>query len=181
MKDLAVLRGIVMMVLLLVSMYLVFSTVTDQMDTGAESAPSDDLERLNNLLEEFEVLSPQDSKEPPAEMPARQEKRETEEPSADSIQDKIRQEQDRADRERARAALAESIRNGEANRLLERVAEPLLEKQDVKVEGHLPQSEQLAESIEILLETLDASGDSGDDVQSQSAEPEKAEQEKAQP
>ena len=43
----------------------------------------------------------------------------------------------------------------EANRLLEQVAEPLLEKQDVRLESDLLDGEELANSIDSLVESLE--------------------------
>jgi len=155
MKDLAVLRGVVMMALLLVSMYLVFSTVSDKMSPGEEADGQDDLEKLNTLLENFEVMPPPPPVPPIEPLPASVPDAVPEaEDLAESLQDKHRDQQDRADRERAQAALAESIRQGEANRLLEKVAEPLLEKQDVQVGGALPDGRQLAESLDALVDSL---------------------------
>ena len=58
MKDLAVLRGITLMILLLVSMYLVFSSVTDKMGDDDEDQNKENSD-LTSLLEDFEVITPQ--------------------------------------------------------------------------------------------------------------------------
>ena len=58
MKDLAVLRGIILMILLLVSMYLVFSSVTDKMGDEDEDQNKESSD-LTSLLEDFEVITPQ--------------------------------------------------------------------------------------------------------------------------
>lgn len=144
-----------MMTLLLVSVYLVFSTFTNKMGEGGKS-PEEEIDEINSLLENFEMLPPRSeaniSTLPPVQLPLNQQS----EPNslADSLDEQIRQEQDQADRKRAKAALMESVHRGEANRLLGRVAKPLLEKQDVSVDGVLPDDEQLAESLEDLVESL---------------------------
>ena len=154
-KDLAVVRGVVMMGLLLVSMYLVFSTVADKLSPEEEPDEQEVLEQINKLLEDFEVMAPQPSVPPIEEPPSVPDAGSEDASLADAMEDKIRDEQDRSDRARAQAALAESIRQGEANRLLEKVAEPLLEKQDVQVGGALPDGEDLARSVDALVESLE--------------------------
>ena len=154
MKDLAVLRGIILMILLLVSMYLVFSSVTDKMGDEDEDQNKESSD-LTSLLEDFEVITPQSDpvmvrsgkrfsgsqQWNPGEIP-------------EVLEKQILEDQDLADRAHARAALMESVRNGEANRLLERVSKPLIEKQDVSVQGVLPEKAQLADSLEELVEDL---------------------------
>ena len=154
MKDLAVLRGIILMILLLVSMYLVFSSVTDKIGDDDEDQNKENPD-LTSLLEDFEVITPQldpvmvssgkrfsgPQQWTPGEIPGVLEKQ-------------IIEDQDLADRAHARAALLESVRNGEANRLLERVSKPLIEKQDISVQGVLPEKAQLADSLEELVEDL---------------------------
>ena len=154
MKDLAVLRGIILMILLLVSMYLVFSSVTDKMGDEDEDQNKESSD-LTSLLEDFEVITPQSDpvmvrsgkrfsgpqQWNPGEIP-------------EVLEKQILEDQDLADRAHARAALMESVRNGEANRLLERVSKPLIEKQDILVQGVLPGKAQLADSLEELVEDL---------------------------
>jgi hypothetical protein len=154
MKDLAVLRGIILMILLLVSMYLVFSSVTDKIGDDDEDQNKENTD-LTSLLEDFEVITPHSDPVMVSsgkrfsgpqqwtlgEMPGVLEKQ-------------ILEDQDLADRAHARAALLESVRNGEANRLLERVSKPLIEKQDISVQGVLPEKAQLADSLEELVEDL---------------------------
>ena len=48
----------------------------------------------------------------------------------------------------------ESVRKGEANRLLKRISKPLLDKQDISVQGVLPEKTQLTDSLESLVENL---------------------------
>ena len=155
MKEFAVFRGVIMMTLLLVSVYLVFSTFTNKMGEGGKS-PEEEIDEFNSLLENFEMLPPRSKANISTPPPAQSSRNQQSEPNtlADSLDEQIRQEQDQADRKRAKAALMESVHRGEANRLLGRVAKPLLEKQDVSVDGVLPDDEQLAESLEDLVESL---------------------------
>ncbi len=160
MKDLAVLRGIILMILLLVSMYLVFSSVTDKMGDEDEDQNKESSD-LTSLLEDFEVITPQSDpvmvrsgkrfsgpqQWNPGEIP-------------EVLEKQILEDQDLADRAHARAALMESVRNGEANRLLERVSKPLIEKQDISVQGVLPEKAQLADLLEELVEDLTSATES---------------------
>lgn len=154
MKDLAVLRGIILMILLLVSMYLVFSSVTDNMGDDDEDQNKESSD-LTSLLEDFEVITPQ-----PDPVVVRSSKRFPDPQQwnpgeiPEVLEKQILEDQDLADRAHARAALMESVRNGEANRLLERVSKPLIEKQDISVEGVLPEKAQIADSLERLVEDL---------------------------
>lgn len=160
MKDLAVLRGIILMILLLVSMYLVFSSVTDKMGDEDEDQNKESSD-LTSLLEDFEVITPQSDpvmvrsgkrfsgpqQWNPGEIP-------------EVLEKQILEDQDLADRAHARAALMESVRNGEANRLLKRVSKPLIEKQDISVQGVLPEKAQLADLLEELVEDLTSATES---------------------
>ena len=154
-KDLAVVRGVVMMALLLVSMYFVFSTVADKFESEKEPDEKEAIEQLNKLLEDFEVITPEPSAANIENPSSKLVEMEDDLRLTDALAEKIRQEQDVSDKKRARTALAESIKRGEANRLLEQVAEPLLEKQDVRLESDLLDGEELANSIDSLVESLE--------------------------
>ena len=57
MKDLLVFRSVILMVLLLASMYFVFSTVIDRMGVEEEEENEEETD-LTSLLEDFEVIAP---------------------------------------------------------------------------------------------------------------------------
>ena len=120
--------GFVMMALLLVSMYFVFSTVADKFESEKEPDEKEAIEQLNKLLEDFEVITPEPSAANIENPSSKLVEMEDDLHLTDALAEKIRQEQDVSDKKRAQAALAESIKRGEANRLLEQVAEPLLEE-----------------------------------------------------
>ncbi|MBT4225599.1 MAG: hypothetical protein HOD72_14185 [Opitutae bacterium] len=153
MKDLAVLRGIILMLLLLVSMYLVFSSVTDKMGNVDEDQNIDDSD-LASLLEDFEVLTSQPESVKISSGRFSYPQQWTPGDVSGVLQKQIIEGQNFADRKHAKAALLESVRNGEANRLLERVSKPLIEKQDISIQGVLPEKSQLADSLEALAEDL---------------------------
>ena len=147
MKDIAAFRGLIMMSLLLISMYLVFSTAMSTFKTEKERelTKEEEWQAYQKMIEEFEVIAPE---EPTLENP---------EPADESptLVEKVEQqqlaEQDAEDRRKARDELMKSIENAEANRLLEAIAKPLIEKEDIRLDATFSVPEDLPLTADALL------------------------------
>jgi biopolymer transport protein ExbB/TolQ len=140
MKDIAAFRGLIMMSLLLISMYLVFSTVmsTFTAQKERELSKEDEWQAYQKMIEQFEILPPNVENADDSE--AQSEESLT---LIDKVEQQQLAEQDAEDRELARAELMKSIKNAEANRLLENIAKPLIEKEDIRLDTTFPVPEDL--------------------------------------
>jgi hypothetical protein len=152
MKEIPAMRGILMMALMLVSMSFVFKTVMDSFKdqkVEEEKEAGQDLEAYNKLLEQFEIVTPVEGEEqsPPGPAGAK----ETTTGAIAQMEKERKDKQDATDRQKATEALMESIGNGEANRLLEAIAKPLVEKEDIRMDEAPRLPETLPLSVESLL------------------------------
>ena len=144
MKDLSVLRRMVMIILLLGSVYLVFDTVVTSLSKVSEKEQLEevDLDAYNKLLEKFDVLTtPEEPDEKLAEDSGETE--EAQKSLVDQVEQQQREEQDRKDRALAHEELMKSIRAGEANQKLQAAAKPLIELEDIRVDPNLELPETL--------------------------------------
>lgn len=151
MKDLAIFRRMVMFCLLLGSVYLVFDTVVTSLKSKAdkEEQEEDNLEAFNKLIEKFEVLTPtsdEESADENGEILQAQ-------TLVEQMKEKQREEQNEKDRALAQSELLKSIKGQEANRLLESVAKPLIELEDIRVEPDLHIPEDLPDIANELVGT----------------------------
>tara|TARA_Y100000588_G_C13855496_1_gene753847 strand:+ start:86 stop:628 length:543 start_codon:yes stop_codon:yes gene_type:complete len=165
MKEFAVLRGVILMILLLVSMYLVFSTVLDKQDEEKEEG-----EDISSMLEDFDVLSSSSSTINETLLPHRSIREQNQQLSriSDKFGKHFRQELDKSDRERARVELMDSVTRGEANRLLQSIAKPLIERDDIAIDGTLPENEVLIETIQSIDSSLNEAEETGGVIQPKS-------------
>jgi hypothetical protein len=150
MKDLAVFRRMVMVCLLLGSVYLVFDTVVTTLTSKheKEKSESEGLEDFNQLIEKFEVLTPEAGavSNHPSE-------------SGDSgvmnfvvqVEQQQREEQNRKDRALAQVELLKSVNSKEANRLLEQVAHPMIELEDIQYQPNPNLPENLPTTADELI------------------------------
>lgn len=151
MKDLAIFRRMVMFCLLLGSVYLVFDTVVTSLKSKAdkEEQEEDNLEAFNKLIEKFEVLTPtsdEESADENGEILQAQ-------TLVEQMKEKQTEEQNEKDRALAQSELLKSIKGQEANRLLESVAKPLIELEDIRVEPDLHIPEDLPDIANELVGT----------------------------
>ncbi len=151
MKDLAIFRRMVMFCLLLGSVYLVFDTVVTSLKSKAdkEEQEEDNLEAFNKLIEKFELLTPtsdEESADENGEILQAQ-------TLVEQMKEKQTEEQNEKDRALAQSELLKSIKGQEANRLLESVAKPLIELEDIRVETDLHIPEDLPDIANELVGT----------------------------
>ena len=151
MKDLAIFRRMVMFCLLLGSVYLVFDTVVTSLKSKAdkEEQEEDNLEAFNKLIEKFELLTPtsdEESADENGEILQAQ-------TLVEQMKEKQTEEQNEKDRSLAQSELLKSIKGQEANRLLESVAKPLIELEDIRVEPDLHIPEDLPDIANELVGT----------------------------
>lgn len=151
MKDLAIFRRMVMFCLLLGSVYLVFDTVVTSLKSKAdkEEQEEDNLEAFNKLIEKFELLTPtsdEESADENGEILQAQ-------TLVEQMKEKQTEEQNEKDRALAQSELLKSIKGQEANRLLESVAKPLIELEDIRVEPDLHIPEDLPDIANELVGT----------------------------
>jgi len=150
MKDIAAFRGLIMMCLLLVSMYLVFSTVMSSFreEKERELTKEEEWQAYQKMIEQFEILQAEQENATPDEPEAQPEESLT---LIEKVEQQQLAEQDAQDREKARAELMKSIKNAEANRRLEAIAKPLIEKEDIRLDSTPPIPDDLPLTAEALL------------------------------
>lgn len=149
MKEIPAMRGILMMALMLISMYLVFSTVLSS--DKEEDSNEGSIEEFNELIEKFDIVPPGslDQQQPEAKTANTG----TGTSTIEELDRERRDELDAQDRQQATKALMESIEKGEANRLLEAIAKPLIEKEDIRVTNEPVLPETISFSAEDILGT----------------------------
>jgi len=139
-----------MMCLLLVSMYLVFSTVMSSFreEKERELTKEEEWQAYQKMIEQFEILQAEQENATPDEPEAQPEESLT---LIEKVEQQQLAEQDAQDREKARAELMKSIKNAEANRRLEAIAKPLIEKEDIRLDSTPPIPDDLPLTAESLL------------------------------
>ena len=149
MKEIPAMRGILMMALMLISMYLVFSTVLSS--DKEEDTEDGGIEEFNKLIEKFDIVPPGslDGQQPVGANTSKDAGTST----IEELDRERREQLDAQDRQEAAKALMESIEKGEANRLLEAIAKPLIEKEDIRVTNEPMLPDSISFSAEDILGT----------------------------